>query len=351
MKQRVASLWAFAVLTSGLFTAQMALGDSVTIGPSKDNTLYRETGSFSNGAGQNFFAGHTGVLTNSVRRAVIAFDIAASVPAGSTIDSVALTLHLSRAPLGAGSTPIALHRLLADWGEGTSDPLFGEGGGAPATTGDATWLHRFFNTIFWTRPGGDFSPTASAARTVIGVAFYTWGPTAQMRGDVQDWLDNPSSDFGWLLMGDEVTLQSARGFDSRQSLTPANRPVLTVTFTPSATAAGRVPDGAQVPGTPLMVKRAPGGEIGLTWSQSCLPTDNDFEIYEGTLGVFYSHTMKFCTTGGASTSTFLPAAGSTYYLVVPRNGPREGSYGTDGSGQERPSGVPACLAQEIAVCP
>ncbi len=61
--------------------------------------------------------------------------------------------------------------------------------------------------------------------------------------------------------------------------------------------------------------------------------------------------MKFCTTGGASTLTFLPAPGSTYYLVVPRNGPREGSYGTDGSGQERPSGVPACLAQEIAVCP
>ncbi len=257
-------MWAFAVLTSGLFTAQMAWGDSVTIGPSKDNTLYRESGSLSNGAGQNFFVGHTSTLTNTVRRAVIAFDIAANVPAGSTIDSVALTLHLSRAPFGAGSTPIALHRLLADWGEGTSDPLGGEGGGAPATTGDATWLHRFFNTIFWATPGGDFSTTVSAARTVIGVAFYTWGPTPQMRGDVQNWLDNPSSDFGWLLMGDEVTLRSARRFDSRQSLTLANRPVLTVMFTPPASAAGRVPDGAQVPGTPLMAQRAPGGEIRLT---------------------------------------------------------------------------------------
>ena len=114
-----------------------------------------------------------------------------------------------------------------------------------------------------------------------------------------------------------------------------------------------MPDGAQVPGAPLMVQRAPGGEINLTWSKSCLSTDNDFEIYEGALGVFYSHTMKFCTTGGASmlTLTFLPAPGSTYYIVVPRNGPREGSYGTDSAGIERSRGLVSCLPQSIGVCP
>ncbi len=125
----------------------------------------------------------------------------------------------------------------------------------------------------------------------------------------------------------------------------------TVVVRAAVVPAGRVPDGAQVPGTPLTVEQATGGQIRLTWGDSCLLTDNDFEIYEGTLGAFYSHTMKFCTTAGATTSTFLPGPGSTYYVVVPRNGPREGSYGINSNAVERPPGVPACLAQEIAVCP
>lgn len=125
----------------------------------------------------------------------------------------------------------------------------------------------------------------------------------------------------------------------------------TVVVRAAVVPAGRVPDGAQVPGTPLTVEQATGGQLRLTWGDSCLPTDNDFEIYEGTLGAFYSHTMKFCTTSGATTSTFLPGPGSTYYVVVPRNGPREGSYGINSNAVERPPGVPACLAQEIAVCP
>ena len=47
-----------------------------------------------------------------------------------------------------------MRRALADWGEGTS---FGLGAGSPATPGDATWLHTFYNTDLWTNAGGDFS--------------------------------------------------------------------------------------------------------------------------------------------------------------------------------------------------
>ena len=50
---------------------------------------------------------------------------------------------------------IELHKLLADWGEGTSQATGEEGQGAPATPNDATWRHRFFDTIFWTNEGGD----------------------------------------------------------------------------------------------------------------------------------------------------------------------------------------------------
>ena len=56
--------------------------------------------------------------------------------------------------------------MLADWGEGTSVAPGEEGDGAPATTNDATWRHRFFDTIFWTTEGGDFSGTVSASQSV-----------------------------------------------------------------------------------------------------------------------------------------------------------------------------------------
>ena len=84
-----------------------------------------------------------------IRRGVLAFDIAGSVPPGSTITSVSLTLNMSRTPLVHART-VELHRLLADWGEGSSEHAANEGQGAPATTNDATWRHRFYNTIFWT---------------------------------------------------------------------------------------------------------------------------------------------------------------------------------------------------------
>ena len=39
-----------------------------------------------------------------------------------------------------------------------------------------------------------------------------------------------------------------------------------------------------------------------------------------------------------------------YYLVVPLHADREGSYGVDGAGFERPAGTNACAAQSVAAC-
>ena len=118
------------------------------------------------------------------------------------------------------------------------------------------------------------------------------------------------------------------------------------------TPAGAVPDGSGVPGTPLTVVEAGGGNITLMWGASCASSDTDYAIYEGTLGDFTSHAPVFCTAGGA-TKTFTPDGVSTYYLVVPRNDSlREGSYGLDSIGSERPPSNSPCLAQKIATtCP
>lgn len=341
------------LLLATLFATMPAVADVASIPASKDNTLYESAaGDTSNGAGQVFFAGRTGTITNSIRRGLIAFDVAGAIPAGSTINSVTLRLHLVRVPPTATQTTITLHRVTANWGEGTSDPGLNEGGGAPATTGDATWLFRFFSSLSWAIPGGDFVATQSASRAVLDIGPYSWGPTMGMRIDVQGWLDVPASNFGWMLRGAEATMSSSRGFDTRQGLTPADQPVLVVTYTPPIpTGAGIVPDGSIGTDTPLTITHAAGGQITLNWGASCLLSDTDYAVYEGTLGSFPSHSMKSCSTGGATTSTLTPGPDSHYYFVVPLGGGREGSYGFGSDGLERPQGVPACLPQLILACP
>jgi hypothetical protein len=197
---------------------------------SKDNTLYEDpSGALSNGAGASIFAGNNGFGLR--RRAVIAFDVAGAVPAGSTVTGAALKLNMVQTL--AGDTPVSVHRALADWGEGTSNATFGNGGaGAPATPGDATWLHRLYNTVLWTNAGGDFDPSPSAT-TVVGalVGVYSWSSPA-MTTEVQGWLDNPALNHGWVIIGTEVGIATAKRFESREALNAAGRPVLVVEYTP-----------------------------------------------------------------------------------------------------------------------
>lgn len=210
--------------------------DTVSIGAAHDNTLYQDpNGALSNGAGEFFFVGNTNA--NVIRRGLISFDIAAAVPAGATINSATLTLRMSMSNFGA--TDVSLHRALQAWGEGASDAAGGEGAGAPAAPGDATWLHTFFNTSTWTNPGGDFAAAASAVQSVNAVGFYNWS-SAGLTADVQSFLDAPGGNFGWLLRGDETQLTTSKRFESRQSLTASFRPVLTIDFTPVPGPAGFV---------------------------------------------------------------------------------------------------------------
>jgi hypothetical protein len=213
----------------GGIAPSLAIAQLANINPIKDNTLYEfvpEDGDRSNALGLHFFTGETGM--GELRRGVLAFDIAGNIPAGSTILGVTLSLNMSMTPSGTPRTT-ELHKLLADWGEGTSQASGGEGEGAPATTNDATWRHRFFDTIFWTAEGGDFSATVSASQSVGAVGMYTWS-SSQMVADVQSWLNDPATNFGWLVLGDESEISTAKRFDTRESASP---PVLTIQFRPA----------------------------------------------------------------------------------------------------------------------
>ena len=214
---------------AALVAATDAAADSAVLGASLDNTLYQDgTGGLSNGAGAYLFAGQAG----SIRRGLVAFDIAAAVPAGATIQSVKLTLHCSRTPFMAPSIAVALHRVLANWGEGASDAGDPGGTGTSAAPGDATWIHTFFPGSLWANSGGDFAVAASGSQSVGGVASYEWGSTAAMVADVQTWLDTPAVNSGWILIGEEGGVPNARRFDTKENPEAGFRPVLQIEYAP-----------------------------------------------------------------------------------------------------------------------
>jgi hypothetical protein len=209
------------------FSVAVACGETVTLPAARDVTLYEDPlGNTANGSGSYFFAGTNAF--GQIRRALIEFDVGAVLPAGATVQDVQLTLHMSRT--AAAAEPVALHRALADWGEGASDAPAEEGAGTAAAPGDATWLHTFYDTNFWPTPGGAFVPEPSAVIDVFGNGYYTWGGASALVEDVQTWLDDPARNHGWMLVGHEAFSSTAKRFDSVQNPDPAFRPLLLVRF-------------------------------------------------------------------------------------------------------------------------
>lgn len=198
---------------------------NITFG--RNNTLYEDvTGSTSNGAGQYLFTGKT--VVNQIRRGLVYFDLVEFIPPCAIVTDVTLTMRMSRTI--TASVPVQLRRVLKSWGSASSDAGGEEGFGTIAETGDATWLHTYYNTDFWDRPGGDYSDSISAVRNVNAIGFYTWGSTPAMVKDVQDWVSNPNSNYGWLLLADESTYPTAKRFDSVNHDSLSYRPKLTVTY-------------------------------------------------------------------------------------------------------------------------
>jgi hypothetical protein len=201
-------------------------GTSVT----EDSTLYSDNTSDNAGGADRMRVGAT--LAHGSRRALIKFDVSGA-PSGSIVTSVALTLLMVEAPAtGPANTPQSLHRVTNSWVEGNG---IGSGAGGQVIAGTVTWNSREHGSLLWTSPGGDFTATASATATVGNVTFQpvTWADMGLV-ADVQAWLNAPSQNFGWVLIGDETTLQSARGYAASEDLATANQPVLVVTYTPPA---------------------------------------------------------------------------------------------------------------------
>src|SRR3954465_7853265 len=100
--QRIILRICFALLA--VFAFDLAVrADVASIGASKDNTIFQSNVNNSLGAGQAIFAGTN--AQSSPRRGLIQFDVAGAIPAGSTINSVQLTLFLNQTGSAASTSP------------------------------------------------------------------------------------------------------------------------------------------------------------------------------------------------------------------------------------------------------
>jgi hypothetical protein len=203
-----------------VFAPAISAATTVNIPASKDNSIWALGNS--NATGQFLFTGFNG--GGEERRALLFFDVASVIPPGTTIQNAELRLFMSRTV--SGPQIVALHRLTSDWGEATSQAIGAEGRGATATAGDATWQANFLGASNWGTPGGDFVGAPSATNAVGGVNTYIW-TSSQVIADVQMMLDNPVSNFGWILVGPAGN-RNAKRFNSRESGQSA--PVLVVQF-------------------------------------------------------------------------------------------------------------------------
>ncbi len=238
-----------------LASARLTLADMVSIGASQDATLLGGSDALTNNSlsDPGIFVGADGA--GNPKRGLIEFDIAQSVPAGATITSATLQLTVGQVAGSGGGTggfttgsfTIDLFDETQPWGQPTNfvgaTSFGGRGHGAPPDYGDATWNDAFYNSnpalaTPWNAPGGNWnsSQAPSASTSVLGVAgnSFTWS-SSQTASDVQNWLDNPSSNDGWLLRNeDETGMTNFRAFWGWQGAAtnnaPATAPSLTVTY-------------------------------------------------------------------------------------------------------------------------
>ncbi len=105
------------------------------------------------------------------------------------------------------------------------------------------------------------------------------------------------------------------------------------------------------PGTvsQVLLGKLSGNELMLSWTASCAVTDTNYAIYRATIPNFTSYSPLDCSTGGDTFATIPAPSGSVFYLIVPNNGVREGSYGSATSG-ERPASAIECFTGEPAQC-
>jgi hypothetical protein len=218
------------VRQTAVFSAKLAIGclliaspvnsraDSVSLQPVADAELREGNPAGNFGTNVTVVSGGLGLTSgNETRRGLFQFDLAGQVPVGSTVTSAIVTFAVVKVPLNSANSTFGLHRILQSWGET-----------------NATWSTRLSLDTPWEIGGAiganDSVAASSSSVFISNINNYAFGSTSNLVADLQLWVDNPSTNFGWLLISDaEMELGSARHFATRES---GAAPTLAVQFAP-----------------------------------------------------------------------------------------------------------------------
>jgi len=308
---------------------------TISIVATKDTTLYESaTGTVANGGGTHMFVGRVGGGGNfEIRRGLIQWNIAASIPAGSRILSASLDMWVEQS---SAFLPVLTnaHRVTQNWSEGTVAASGGGGTGTAAIPGETTWLHTNFSTQFWNTPGGDYAATPSFTFDMPGIGAFVTPSNAGIVADVQNMLDNPAANFGWVLKTNEVLTSNARKINTRNAATL--KPKLNITYlAPGQTGTWGVgwPVGAAtfqlgITGTatggntlPITYTNAPTPSVGANFFALDLdamgtPLLPNSLVYLPLAGTIIPGATIIISGGTGSTNFTVPAGFPGYLIVV-----------------------------------
>lgn len=240
----------FGILPINKLATSAFSQSTLMLSASQDNTLYENmNGNTSNGKGEFLFIGRNNRPTNSIRRALIQFDLTGLRGMGHP-DSVALELSINRTA-DTAIAPISLHLIQKAWGEGNSDAPASESEGDSALADDATWIYAKYDTASWDTPGGDFVAATSALDTLNENSTNILFSSQEMLAEVLNALQNGDSSISWIIIGDESRNQSARKINSRESPMEEKRPSLFVRTAPATSITDEIKEEIQVFPNPL----------------------------------------------------------------------------------------------------
>eukprot|EP00055_Hartaetosiga_balthica_P001902 m.2224 g.2224 ORF g.2224 m.2224 type:complete len:303 (-) comp1738_c1_seq1:277-1185(-) len=224
--------------------------NSVEYRSDKDTTICQSedmSTSMSNARGDGLYIGTISLGLN--RRSLVYFDVSDlrnDISSTNEIESASFILYERRINWPKDSE-ITVHRILEPWNEGMSSAVGGKC--ADSTADDASWtLRRVGDNSTWSGgPGGSFDPIPSATIQVAsGGEEYLWTGDGLLR-DVREWVNRTAPNYGWIVIGDESSEQTAKSFGSREFADETKWPHLILELTSPANKGSRVVHDVVVP--------------------------------------------------------------------------------------------------------
>ncbi|RIK83172.1 MAG: hypothetical protein DCC68_04345 [Planctomycetota bacterium] len=197
-----------------------------------------------------------------------------SIPAGNTIRSAAITVNVSNGT----NQDYEVFALLRNWSEA-----------------EANWTQAAAGQT-WQTPGA--RGAADRGATILGavsggIGVRTFVLNAAGIAQIQQWIDNPATNFGFVISDDSAT--DGIIFASSEAATAGNRPRLTLSFNPPA------PSDETPPTVPTGVVATDDGASRIT--VSWLPSDDpetgvtSYKIFRSGTQIGTSSTTSFVDTG------------------------------------------------------